>query len=66
MAIPDRSGISDLQLDATWVPSGNFPIAIDYDIRGGLRYISGNTNERLTNITGDRLEEAMLVYVKNA
>lgn len=50
----------------TWSPAGDHPIVLDTEIRGGLRYISGNTGDQLTDITGQRLQEGMLVYVKNS
>ena len=50
----------------TWSPTGNHPIAIDRELRGGLRLISGDSGDQLTDIPGQRLQDGMLVYVKNA
>ena len=49
----------------TWSPSGDHPIVLDTEIRGGLRHISGDSGDQLTDISGQRLQEGMLVYVKN-
>ena len=49
----------------TWSPSGDHPIALDTEIRGGLRYITGDSDDRLEDIPGQRLQEGMLVYLKN-
>lgn len=49
----------------TWSPTGNHPIVLDAELRGSLRTITGNAGNRLTDITGQRLEVGMLVYVIN-
>ena len=49
----------------TWSPSGDHPIVLDTEIRGGLRHVSGDLGDQLTDISGQRLQEGMLVYVKN-
>lgn len=49
----------------TWSPSGDHPIVLDTEIRGSLQSITGFAGDRLTDITGQRLTEGMLVYVKN-
>ena len=49
----------------TWSPSGDHPIVLDTEIRGGLRHVSGDSGDQLTDISGQRLQEGMLVYVKN-
>ena len=48
----------------TWSASSTHPIVNDSDLRGALRYIGGGVGDRLTDITGQRLQEGMLVYVK--
>ena len=48
----------------TWSPSGTHPIVLDTEIRGGLRFVSGEEGDRLENISGQRLQEGMLVYLK--
>lgn len=50
----------------TWSPSANHPIVLDTEIRGGLRYISGNSGDQLADIKGQRLQEGMLVYIDNS
>lgn len=49
----------------TWSPSGTHPIVLDTEIRGGLRFVSGEEGDRLEDIPGQRLQEGMLVYLKN-
>lgn len=48
----------------TWSPDGKFPIVLDTEVRGTLQGISGDLGDRLTDITGQRLTEGMLVYLK--
>lgn len=50
----------------TWSSNGNHPIALSNEIKGGLHFITGNTSDRLTDIPKQRLQEGMLVYVKNS
>lgn len=50
----------------TWSPSGEHPIVLSNEVRGGLQHVSGDIGDRLTDISGQRLQEGMLVYVKNA
>lgn len=47
----------------TWSSSGTHPIVLDTELRGSLQSISGAAGDRLTNITGQRLNEGMIVYV---
>src|SRR6056300_1074794 len=49
----------------TWVPSGDHPIVLDSHVRGGLRYISGQENDRLKDIPGEKVQPGMLVYIEN-
>ena len=49
----------------TWSPSGTHPIVLDTEIRGGLSFVSGDEGDRLEDISGQRLQEGMLVYLKN-
>jgi hypothetical protein len=60
----DYSGLTRNTWPGTWSPSSNHPIALDTELRGTLQYVSGSVNDRLTDITGQRLQEGMLVYVK--
>jgi len=50
----------------TWSPASSAPIALDTELRGTLQSITGSTNDQLTNIPGQRIQEGMLVYVKNS
>lgn len=58
-------GLTVNKWPGTWSPSGDQPIVLDQEIRGGLRFVSGDVGDRLTNITGQRLQEGMLAYLKN-
>lgn len=49
----------------TWSASDDQPIVLDTELRGALQSISGDAGDQLTNITGQRLNEGMIVYVKN-
>lgn len=60
----DYSGLTRNTWPGTWSPSSNHPIALDTELRGTLQYVSGAVGDRLTDITGQRLQEGMLVYVK--
>lgn len=62
MAVYD--GLTRNQWPGTWSPSSNHPIVLDTEIRGALRFVSGVGSDTLTNITGQRLQEGMLVYLK--
>lgn len=57
-------GLTVNQWPGTWSPTGEHPIVLDREIRGGLRFVSGDSGDRLTDITGQRLQEGMLVYLK--
>lgn len=57
-------GLTRTTWPGTWSPDGNHPIALDRELRGSLRYISGDVGDRLTDITGQRLQEGMMVYLK--
>ena len=50
----------------TWSPSSTQPIVLDSEIRGGLRAVTGLSGDRLSDISGQRLEIGMLVYVRDA
>ena len=58
-------GLTRNAWSGTWSPSGDHPIVLDTEIRGGLRHVSGDSGDQLTDISGQRLQEGMLVYVKN-
>ena len=61
----DYSGLTRNQWPGTWSAASNtIPIVLDTEMRGGLRQISGDSGDRLTDIPGQRLQEGMLVYVK--
>lgn len=48
----------------TWSSNGLHPIALSTELRGSLQYVSGEAGDGLTDISGQRLEEGMVVYVK--
>lgn len=50
----------------TWSPSANHPIVLDTELRGSLRFVSGESGDQLSDITGQRLQDGMLVYVANS
>lgn len=58
-------GLTRNQWPGTWSPSSNHPIVLDTELRGSLRYASGDAGDRLSDITGQRLQDGMLVYIKN-
>ena len=60
----DYSGLTRNNWTGTWSPTGAFPIVLDTEIRGGLQSISGGSGDKLTDITGQRLVDGMLVYLK--
>ena len=58
-------GLTRNSWTGTWSPSGDHPIVLSNEIRGGIQYVSGDSGDQLTDIPGQRLVEGMLVYVKN-
>ena len=50
----------------TWSPSANHPIVLDTELRGSLRFVSGAAGDQLADITGQRLQDGMLVYISNS
>jgi hypothetical protein len=66
MSDPNFYGLTRSLWQGTWSPgaSGSFPIVIDREIRGTLQYVSGATGDRLSDITGQRIEYGMLAYVQ--
>ena len=57
-------GLTRLRSAGTWSPNpSTFPIVLDKEIRGGLRYCSGANGDTLTNIPGAMLQEGMLVWL---
>ena len=60
----DYNGLTRNTWPGTWSASASHPIVLDSELRGSLRSIAGTSGSRLTDITGQRLEEGMLVYVK--
>tara|TARA_B110000444_G_C18826948_1_gene590864 strand:- start:202 stop:1449 length:1248 start_codon:yes stop_codon:yes gene_type:complete len=49
----------------TWSTGTNAPIVLDTEVRGTLQSISGASGDQLHDIPGARIQEGMLVYVKN-
>jgi len=48
----------------TWSSSSTHPIVLDSELRGSLQSITGLSGNRLTDIFGQRLQDGMLVYIK--
>lgn len=47
----------------TWSTNGVHPIALDVELRGGLRLVSGSGTDTLVNIPSGMLQNGMLAYV---
>ena len=62
----DYSGLTRNSWPGTWSPSSTHPIVLDTEVRGTLQSISGSSGDRLTDISGQRLAEGMIVWVKGA
>ena len=62
----DYNGLTRNAWPGTWSPSSNHPIVLDTEMRGGLRYVSGDSGDRVSDITGQRLQDGMLIYVKKS
>ena len=60
------NGLTRNQWPGTWSPNANHPIVLDTEIRGGLRYVSGDSGDKVSDITGQRLQDGMLIYIKTA
>lgn len=58
------NGLTRNSWPGTWSPSSGHPIILDSEMRGGLRTVSGAEGDRLTDITGQRLEVGMMVYLQ--
>jgi len=63
----DYTGLTRILWPGTWssLDGSTYPVIIDQDLRGTLQFITGDPGNQLTDISGQRLEEGMLVYVKN-
>jgi len=57
-------GLTRTLWPGTWSSDGDHPIALDRELRGSLQYVSGDVGDRLTDVTGQRLQEGMMVYLK--
>ena len=57
-------GLTVNKWPGTWSPTGDHPIVLDREIRGGLRFVSGDQGDKLTDIPGQRLQEGMIAYLK--
>lgn len=61
------TGLSQSYWNGTWsIAGGAFPIALDTEIRGGLRTITADNGETLTDISGLFLQDGMLVYLQKS
>lgn len=47
----------------TWSTNGTHPIALDVELRGGLRLVSGSGTDTLVGIPSGMLQNGMLAYV---
>lgn len=59
-------GLTKNTWPGTWAPSASQPIVLDVEIRGALRFVSGEIGDRLEDITGQRLQSGMLVYLRDS
>lgn len=59
-------GLTRNQWTGTWSPRGDFPIVLSNECRGGIHFVQGGSGDGLTDISGQRLQEGMLAYVKEA
>ena len=57
------NGLTRNQWPGTWSPSSNHPIALDTEIRGGLRYVSGVDSDTVTGIHGQRLQAVSYTHL---
>jgi len=57
------NGLTRNTWTGTWSPTGNHPIALTNELRGGLRTITGAVGDYLTDIPGQRIDVGMLVFV---
>lgn len=57
------NGLTINEWSGTWVPSAAQPIVLSNEIRGSLHSISGEPSDQLHNISGQRLQDGMLVYI---
>lgn len=60
------TGLTRNAWPGTWSPNGDHPIVISNEIKGGVHFVTGNPGDQLTDIYKQRLQEGMLVYVKNS
>jgi hypothetical protein len=61
----DYNGLTRNSWPGTFSPSSFHPIVLDREIRGSLRTIAGTSGDQLTDISGQRLEDGMLVYLQS-
>lgn len=59
----EYNGLTVNRWPGTWSPSGKHPIVLDTEMRGGLRLVTGQSGDRLSNISGTRLQDGMLVFL---
>ena len=60
----DYNGLTINEWPGTWTATSAQPIVLGNEVRGALHSISGDTSDRLHDISGQRLSDGMLVYVK--
>ena len=65
MGDPNFYGLARALYTGTWSSGegSKYPIVLNKEIRGTLQYISGSLNDRLTNISTQRVEYGMLAFL---
>jgi uncharacterized Zn-binding protein involved in type VI secretion len=61
--MPNYDGLSRSAWPGTWSTAGTHPIALDVELRGGLRLVSGSGTDTLVGIPSGMLQDGMLAYV---
>ena len=61
--MPNYDGLTRNAWPGTWSTAGTHPIALDVELRGGLRLVSGSGTDTLVGIPSGMLQDGMLAYV---
>ena len=61
--MPNYDGLTRNAWPGTWSTAGTHPIALDVELRGGLRLVSGSGTDTLIGIPSGMLQDGMLAYV---
>lgn len=67
MTDPNYYGLARALYTGTWSAGAGatYPIVNSRELRGSLQYVSGDLGDRLTDISKQRVEYGMIVFVKN-